>query len=238
MSCIPLLEVAFEIRFQPRNNLATELLLETNKQFPNSLTVKNSEGLKFPEEIKAHENELYYVPSYKVVYEDFTLLISDGSLAIQKNYVTGQYKGWNYFKPTVLNLIRVLENRDASSAIERISLKYTNLFSGEYLSNDLLAFNISLGEKKFNVEDNFELRTQSVDEPYITMLRASSKMGVINICDVNGTETHLNGFLFVIDLITNRSSFEKNDIETDLEELHKRVSEEFQNINPANTRII
>lgn len=238
MSCIPLLEVAFEVRFQPRNNLATELLLETNKEFPNSLKVKNSDGLKFPEEIKVHENELYYVPSYKVVYEDFTLLISDGSLVIQKNYITGQYKGWDYFKPTVLNLIRVLENKDKSSEIEKISLKYTNLFSGEYLSNDLLAFNISLGEKKFSLEDNFELTTRSIDEPYITILRASSKMGVINSCDVNGIETRLDGFLFVIDLTTNRSSFEKNDIEKDLEELHRRVSEEFQNINPANTRII
>ena len=232
MSRTPLVEVAFEIRFQPRNNLATELLLETNNEFPHALKVSNSEGSKIPEEIKTQQPELYYVPSYRVVYKDFSLLISDGSLVVLKNFITGQYQGWEYFKPIVLKLVNILETRNKASEVQRYSLKYTNLFDEEYLCSSKLKFDISLGKHKFNFNDNFELKTETKDKHYITMLRASSNVGVINSCDVDGTETHLSGFLLVIDLIANVDSFDVRNIAKDLEELHTRVYQEFKNIYP------
>lgn len=236
MSRIPLLEVAFEIRFQPENNLATKLLLETNNEFPNSVKVETSEGSKIPEEIKVQQNDLYYVPSYKVVYKDFSLLVSDGSLVILKNYVTGQYQGWKEFKPLVLKVIDILETKNKTSEIQRYSLKYTNLFNEDYLSSDDLSFSVSLGENEFNLEDNFELRTESTDGMYTTMLRASSQVGVRNVCDVDGKETRLTGFLLIIDLIANVTSFDRHEIEENLEGLHTRVYKEFKNVYPGNKR--
>ena len=238
MSRIPLLEVAFEIRFQPENNLATELLLETNNEFPNSVKVATIEGSKIPEEIKVQQNDLYYVPSYKVVYKDFSLLISDGSLVILKNVVAGQYQGWKEFKPLVLKVISILETKNKTSEIQRYSLKYTNLFNEDYLSGNDLNFSVSLGKNKFNLEDNFELRTESTDDIYVTMLRASSQVGVHNVCDVDGKETRLTGFLLIIDLIANVTSFDKHEIEENLEGLHTRVYKEFKNICPDNKRKI
>lgn len=238
MSSTPLIEVAFEIRFQPENNLATALLLETNKEFPESIKVENSEGSKIPEEIKAQQNDLYYVPSYRVVYKEFSLLISDGSLVILKNFITGQYHGWKEFKPLVLKVVSILETKNKISQIQRYSLKYTNLFDEKHLSDDDLDFSISLGKNKFNLQDNFELRTESIDGIYVTMLRASSQVGVQNTCEIDGKETRLTGFLLVIDLIANINSFEKHKIEDNLEELHSRVYKEFKNVYPENIRKI
>lgn len=236
MSRTPLIEVAFEIRFQPENNLATSLLLEANNQFPNALKVTNSEGSKIPEEVKIRQNDLYYVPSYRVIYKDFSLLIADGSLVILKNFLTDQYQGWEEFKPVILNLIRILKTNDKISEVQRYSLKYTNLFDEESLSNDSLDFAVSLGKKDFGFEDNFEIRTESIDEPYVTMLRASSQVGVINTCDVDGQVRQLAGFLLVIDLIVNTDSFKIDNIEVNLEELHTRVYKEFRNIYPNNKK--
>ena len=232
MSRTPLIEVAFEIRFKPRNNLATELLLETNSEFPNAVKVSNSEGSKIPEEIKARQPELYYMPSYRVVHKDFSLLISDGSLVILKNFLTGQYQGWEYFKPIVLKLVNILEAKNKSSEVQRYSLKYTNLFDEESLYESKLKFDISLGKQKFNLNDNFELKTESRDKHYVTMLIASSNVGIIYSCDVDGTETRLSGFLLIIDLIANVDSFKVQNIARDLEELHTRVYQEFKNIYP------
>lgn len=236
MSRTPLIEVAFEIRFQPENNLATSLLLETTNQFPNAIRVTNSEGSKIPEEVKRQQEDLYYIPSYRVIYRDFSLLISDGSLVILKNFLTGQYESWEQFKPIILSLIVILKAKNKISEVQRYSLKYTNLFDGDCLSNDSLDFAVSLGKKDFSFEDNFEIRTESADDSYITMLRASSQVGVINTCDVDGKVRHLAGFLLVIDLIANTDNFEISDIEANLEELHTRVYKEFRNIYPENKK--
>lgn len=237
MSYTPLIEVAFEIRFQPRSSLATELLLKTIETFEKPIRVKNSDGYTIPEETKAEQPELYYVPSYRMVYQDFSILISDGSLVVVKNYLTGQYHGWESFKPEVLELISILENKNKISDVQRYSLKYTNLFNEDFLSSDTLNIDISLGKNKFDFENTFELKTQSINEQYITMLIASSQVAVTNTCDVDGTKINMKGFLLMIDLIVNVKAFEIESIEKDLEDLHAHVYKEFINIYPDHERI-
>ncbi|MDC4627426.1 TIGR04255 family protein, partial [Acinetobacter baumannii] len=60
MSSSPLIEVVFEVRFKPKNNFATELLIAINQLFGNHISVIHADGLQFPAEIKAQQPDLYY----------------------------------------------------------------------------------------------------------------------------------------------------------------------------------
>ena len=75
MSSSPLIEVVFEVRFNPKSNFATELLIAINQNFGQALQIIHADGLHFPAEIKAQQQEFYYIPSYRVNYSSFSLLI-------------------------------------------------------------------------------------------------------------------------------------------------------------------
>lgn len=184
MSSSPLIEVVFEVRFVPKNNFATELLIAINQVFGDHLSIIHADGLQFPAELKAQQQEFYYVPSYRVNYSLFSLWISDGALIVLMNPLDSQYKGWCDFKNSVTNY-RNFKRKDKVNEIQRFSLKYTNLIPTELALKDL---NISLkiGNKDLNESEKLSLKTEVKEGDFISITDISSHVELENRSDITG----------------------------------------------------
>lgn len=232
MSSSPLIEVVFEVRFKPRNNFATELLIAINQVFGDHLSIIHADGLQFPAELKAQQQEFYYVPSYKINYPLFSLLISDGSLVVLKNTFDSQYE-WCDFKKIPLQILDILKSKDKISEIHRFSLKYTNLIQAELALKDL---NVSLriGDKELEESAKLTLKTEVKEGDFISLTDISSHVELENISEITGELRRLAGTLFIIDVINNRgiSNLENVDAEflEGLEILHNKAKQTYSTI--------
>lgn len=233
MSIKPLIEVAFEIRFTPKSELSTRLLLEANKKFPNVVRVANLEGLQIPEEVKNHQPDLNFIPSYKLISDNFSLLISNGSLVILANCLTNQYQGWDNFKVIIKEVANILNENSGLEGINRISLKYTNLFEENCLDKINLSYEIKLGDRSITSEDNFNLKNESTSDDIVIGTTILSKIGLENTCDITGKKTNKLGLLLVIDVIKGFESSKEINMDSEIENLHAKVSKQFLDIYPS-----
>jgi uncharacterized protein (TIGR04255 family) len=224
--------VAFEIRFTPKSDLSTKLLLEANKKFSNIIRVANLEGLKIPEEVKNHQPDLNFIPSYKVISENFSLLISNGSLVVLANCLTEQYQGWDKFKLIIKEITDILNENKALEGINRFSLKYTNLFEEDYLNKIKLSFDIRLGNKNITSKENFNLKSEIEEDNILISTSILSKIGLENTCDITGNKTNKVGLLLVIDIIKGFEVYKEFDVAPEIEKLHTKVSKQFLDIYP------
>ncbi|ENV98310.1 TIGR04255 family protein [Acinetobacter bereziniae] len=233
MSSSPLIEVVFEVRFAPKNNFATELLIAINQVFGNHLSIIHADGLQFPAELKAQQQEFYYVPSYRVNYSLFSLWISDGALIVLMNTLDSQYKGWCDFKEIPLQIIEILKRKDKVNEIQRFSLKYTNLIPTELALKDL---NISLkiGNKDLNESEKLSLKTEIKEGDFISITDISSHVELENRSDITGETRRLAGTLFIIDVISNKGISGSENVDADflegLEILHTKAKQIYSTI--------
>lgn len=230
MSSIPLVEVVFEVRFKPKNNFATELLIEVNNTFENHSSITHTDGLQIPAEIKKNQPELYYVPSYKINYPSFSIFISDGSLVVLKNTLDSQYDGWDEFRPTPWSFIDILKKKNKILDILRISLKYTNLIPKESALDDL-RLSIHLGDINLNKNTKITLQTEAKEDDYICLTDIASHVNLENFSDLEGKIRRLNGTLLVIDVIhkSGIKSLESSDREFKeiMEILHIKANQSY-----------
>lgn len=228
----PLIEVAFEVRFAPKAQLSTKLLLEANRKFSNIVGVAELDGLKIPEEVKINQQELNFIPSYKLITNDFSLLISNGSLVILANCLTKQYQGWDKFKLIIAEAINILSENSVLENVSRLSLKYTNLFEEHYLDDINLSYEIQLGTRKINSRENFNLKTEINIDDVVIGTAVVSQIGLENTCDVTGDKTDKVGLLLIIDVIKGFRVSKDIDINKEIENLHSQVSRQFLDIYP------
>jgi len=230
MSSIPLVEVVFEVRFKPSINFATELLIAVNNTFENQSSIFNADGLQIPPEIKKSQPELYYVPSYRINYPSFSLLISDGGLVVLKNTLDSQYDGWEDFKVFPLKFIEILKKKNKILDILRISLKYTNLIPKESALDDL-RLSIQLGDSRPDGNTKITLQTEDKEEDFTCLTEISSHVNLENFNDSESKIRRLYGTLFVIDVIHNSGikSLENSDIEFKeiMENLHIKANQSY-----------
>ena len=233
MSSSPLIEVVFEVRFKPKNNFATELLIAINQTFGNQLSIIHADGLQFPADIKAQQNDFYYIPSYKINYALFSLLISDGSLVVVKNTLDATYEGWDSFKRIPLQILGILKSKDRISDIHRFSLKYTNLIQTKSALKDL---NLSLKIDNEDLQENAKLtlRTEIRDNGFVSLTDISSDVELENISDVSGEVRRLSGALFIIDVINNNGIYDFQNADAEfsegLEVLHNKANQIYSKI--------
>ncbi|MEX3012832.1 hypothetical protein AB3538_14970 [Acinetobacter baumannii] len=77
--------------------------------FTNHLNIVQADGLQFPVDLKSQQPDLYYVPSYKVNFPDFSLLISDGSFVVLKHTIDVPYDGWINFRNIPNRILQILK---------------------------------------------------------------------------------------------------------------------------------
>lgn len=233
MSFSPLIEVVFEVRFKPKSNFATELLIAINQNFGNPLEIIHAEGLHFPAEIKAQQQEFYYIPSYRINYSLFSLLISDGSLVVLKNSLDDQYEGWCGFKNTPLQIIEILKEKGKINEIQRFSLKYTNLIPTDSALEDL-NIAIKIGDESLHEQAKVTLKTESKDDDIISLMDISSHVELENKSDITGEIRRLSGTLLIIDVIKNSGISNLESVNAEflegLEILHDKAKQTYSKI--------
>ncbi|MDO7447487.1 TIGR04255 family protein [Acinetobacter baumannii] len=233
MSSSPLIEVVFEVRFKPKNNFATELLIAINQLFGNHISIIHADGLQFPAEIKAQQPDIYYIPSYKINYPLFSLWVSDGSIVVMKNPLDAEYEGWDKFKSIPQQILYILKLKDKISDIHRFSLKYTNLIPTELALKDL---NISLqiGNKDLDESAKLTLKTEVKEGNFISMTDISSHVVLENISDITGELRRISGTLFIIDVINNSGICNLENVDAEfiegLEILHNKAKQIYATI--------
>lgn len=230
----PLVEVVFEVRFTPKNNFSTELLIEVNQVFKNHLNIIQADGLKFPADLKSQQQDMYYIPSYRVDYPSFSLLISDGSLIVLKDAVNTTYTGWCDFKSIPTKILGILKEKDKISQIHRFSLKYTNLISSEYSFKDL-NFCLKIGDDDLDESTKLTLKTEVKDGNIVTLTDIESHVQLQNISNTENIEGQIIfGTLFIIDVINNTGIQSLENIDTEflevLEILHLKANQTYTKI--------
>ena len=175
-----------------------------------------------------------FIPSYKLISDNFSLLISNGSLVILANCLTTQYQGWDKFKVIIKEVVNILNENSGLEGINRISLKYTNLFEENYLDKINLSYEIKLGNRSINSEDDFNLKNEFTLDDVVIGTTILSKIGLENTCDITGKKTNKLGLLLVIDVIKSFASSKEIeiDIDSEIEKLHSKVSKQFLDIYP------
>lgn len=233
MSSSPLIEVVFEVRFNPKSNFATELLIAINQNFGQPLEIIHADGLHFPAEIKAQQQEFYYIPSYRVNYPLFSLLISDGSLVVLKNSLDAQYDGWDVFKNIPLQIVEILQTKGKISEIHRFSLKYTNLIRTDSVLDDL-NISIKIDDENLNDQAKVTLKTESRDKDIISLMDISSHVELENKSDITGEIRRLSGTLLIIDVIKNSGISNLENVKSEfldgLEILHDKAKQAYSKI--------
>jgi len=233
MSSNPLVEVVFEVRFLPKSNFSTELLIAANQIFKDHQEIIQAEGLKFPDDLKEHQPDIFYIPSYKINYPSFSLLISDGSLVVLKNALDGEYEGWDTFKNIPVKILDILKLKDKIADIHRFSIKYTNVIQDNYSLKDL---NISLkiGEEDLDESAKLTLKTEVKDGDFISLTDIASHVELQNIHEINGKTRILSGTLFVIDVINNTGINDLDNVDVEflesLETLHDKANQIYTKI--------
>ena len=234
MLASPLVEVVFEVRFNPKNNFSTELLIQVNQVFENQLNITQADGLKFPADLKSKQQDLYYVPSYRVDYPSFSLLISDGSLIVLKDAVNTNYSGWCNFKSIPTKILGILKAKNKISEIHRFSLKYTNLIASDDSFRNL-DFSLKIGDDELDESTKLTLKTEVKDGDIVTLTDIESHVELQNSNHTEGVEPQIiSGTLFIIDVINNTGIKSLENVDTEflevLEILHLKASQTYTKI--------
>ena len=228
MTYSSLAEVVFEIRFEPKDNFSTSLLMEINKIFPDSKDIIQKEGLQFPNEVKNKHKKLYFTPSYQIVYTDFILFIADGCIIIIIDTKKTNYPGWKEFKNKPIKLFELL-NKLQELNIQRYSLRYTNFIQNDIDNSKSIDINIFLGKQQLNCKNSLHLKSQIPDDNDIILIDIISNATATVKTDEN-QESKTEGTVFTIDAIHNSSNKNKNDFIQSLDDLHKKISNQYNNI--------
>jgi uncharacterized protein (TIGR04255 family) len=234
MSSSPLVEVVFEIRFKPQSNFATELLIAINQEITNHQDIIQADGLQFPPEFKIKQPEFYYIPSYRVNFPEYSLLISDGSLVVLKNTVDSVYSGWSSFKDIPKQILEILKKKNKVSDIERYSLKYTNLIQNHQSFNDL-NLSLSIGSSQLDSYKKFTVKTEEIEGSVVILNEVSSHVNMDVINDLTKERRTFSGILIVIDIINNQGINNIDEVDNEfaqsLERLHDIAYKKYTSIS-------
>ncbi|GEM_PF-7075066 len=111
---VPIIDVAFELRFEPSSPSASDLILgmifkDLGTDLPNVATLPQA---SFPIEVIQSVPQLQYQPQRLMTGEQFQVALGPKVLAV---LCKRPYPGWNLFKPFVL---RVLKSLSATAIID------------------------------------------------------------------------------------------------------------------------
>jgi uncharacterized protein (TIGR04255 family) len=153
----PLLEAIFEIRFMSQAPVASILpgLLFTALQ--GGKRIERLPAAELPQQMRSIDVNLRYAPVIRIDWESYFILIGDRSVALTCKL---PYPGWRKFKPTILELSKVVAASNIIDTVERFSLKYTDIISEE-LGNvsSLVKFALVIGDHSAE-RDTFQIRVE------------------------------------------------------------------------------
>lgn len=98
-------------------------------------TIMKQPVLQIPEAIRDTDMNLRYLPEYRLMAEDFSLLVGRRTFAVSN---VGEYRGWDNFYARMLQALEVLNDMSLIENVSRIGLRYINAFEFDILEQSTL----------------------------------------------------------------------------------------------------
>jgi uncharacterized protein (TIGR04255 family) len=192
----PLVEVIFEIRFEPAVPTAGDLLpgllySSMKTQYPD---IEPLPIASIPRQIRDQQVELRYHASHRLKGEHRILQFGDRVLSLHAT----KYPGWTSFKPWVEFVTNSAKETGLLKQIERFSFKYLNLIEAS-ADEQQLSFLDARIEINGNtpIERGFRLRAERDDGPFLTIIE------IITNATAKRDEGVLSGLLVTVDTLRN-----------------------------------
>ena len=191
-----IVEAVFEIRFNSSTESAADILpgllfQQLRDSFPKLLRLPSAD---IPLHIRQADQNLHYVPQYKLLGSDYNLSIGERVFSIS---CPRPYTGWREnFKDFILKIMGDLKGMDVVDNIERFSIKYINLIpiSDEH---DLSVFELRLVAGDYDLSKNLtHVRTEILEDGFINVVQIASGVSI----ESDHAEKH-SGALLDIDTI-------------------------------------
>lgn len=189
-----IVEAIFEIRFSSEIDSLGDLLPglvfpEIKENFPK---LEKLPLASFPKEIIQNDPSLLYQPTTRLVGEKHTLLIGDRVFGLANRR---PYQGWQGFKSLIIRLAEVLRKTAVISAIDRYSLRYTNIVPCEENVNALGAIIASMTLGEWDLADGpFQVRAEIKRGPFLNVIQLVDRAKI-----ADSAEEVIEGLLFDID---------------------------------------
>lgn len=173
----PLIDAVFEIRFQsatPASSILPGLLfgrLEGEKK------IEKLPIAQLPEQVRISDPNLKYAPVLRIVWKNFSLMISDNGLTVGCML---PYPGWSSFKEIILEVIGYLSNSNVINKVERYSIKYVDIIPANSLKDQVSAVNLELVIGKHKLDKEFyQVRVDIPIDDFVNIIILSSAANVI-----------------------------------------------------------
>jgi uncharacterized protein (TIGR04255 family) len=152
----PVIEAIFEMRF--KSQAAASILpgfLFT--KLSGEKSIERLPAAEFPQQMRNFDPNLQYAPLVRMHWDAFLILVGDRSVALACKF---PYTGWSAFRPAILNLIELIRQASIIESVERMALKYINIFPSELGdASALVKFELRVGEHSA-AKDNFQIRVE------------------------------------------------------------------------------
>jgi len=140
---VPIIDVAFELRFEPSSPSASELILgmifkDLGTDLPNVAILPQA---SFPIEMIQSVPQLQYQPQRLMTGEQFQVALGPKVLAV---LCKRPYPGWHLFKPIVRRVLDSLRDTEQVRRVERFSIKYRNVIESSSDHDQLQMLNVQL----------------------------------------------------------------------------------------------
>jgi uncharacterized protein (TIGR04255 family) len=212
----PIIEAVFEMRFSIESDQVADLIpgivypkLRNNFPKTESLPVA-----QIPKVIRDQNPDLRYQASRRLIGDRLLISLGDRVAAVS---CTKPYIGWEGFQPVILQLIHLLKDTALIKQVERFSLKYINLLSGDTPREQFAKTRFSAKLDQINLVENLtHVRTEIVERGFVNIVEMSANTSVKEI-----SGNTLSGMLLSIDTIYNNPNDFWANAESMLKDAHE-----------------
>jgi uncharacterized protein (TIGR04255 family) len=140
----PLVEALFNMRFKSSVPVASVFPGLVFANFSGEKKIETLPVSELPQALLASDPNLKYAPHVRIHWETFLILCGNQSVGVACKL---PYPGWTAgFKPAILKVVKLLEEAKFVDAVERFSLRYTNLIPAQIgVVSSVVDFTLKIG---------------------------------------------------------------------------------------------
>ncbi len=189
----PIKESIFEIRFStdiPSDAIFGIVYSHVGDIFPKN-SIKQLPILQIPEQLRNNDPKLKYQALHRLIKDNLSLSVGPNVLTFGNHQ---EYVGWTRWSEFFENIIEKLKSTNIFQKVERIGLRYINIFNENIFNN--LNIELKINKNKL-INETSNLRTELLDSGFIKILQIG------NAVKIQNNTNAFTGSLIDIDCIYN-----------------------------------
>lgn len=169
----PIAEAIFEVRYSseyPDDAIFGVLYAAVQSFFtpkPAPLAI-----LQLPEAVRERDPNLKYQPYHRLLNENLSLGIGPRVLTFANSH---PYKGWEAWSNFFYDVLSAIEETKALNKVERVGLRYINVFDGNIF--DKIKLEVNINDQKLT-DESTNLRTEIIDDKWIKVLQVGNAIAI------------------------------------------------------------